>query len=315
MNWIRLNCDLPGSTRILQLARALRKDEVYALGAACTWFCWLDKNSVDGETGLTPKELDAMALHIKGMAAALLENGWAVLKDGYVVAVDFSKYNGESSKQRALTARRVEKARKNVTPQALQDAEECNGESVTRGVTDALATRQYTTDNNIHTSNTTVVKGAEAGTGVVCGDDFRRFFCAVARCHPVTQTWKQDAPLPADVTSAARDAFERFAGVEDDAETLAALRAYMADRLAEDSRRVAFFRPRLLRVFFERLDGVLEDCRRWKRETRWKPKKAAKPDPADNPAPQDEEMTEEERLAYFHSLKEDDMLKVKGGNA
>ena len=96
---------------MVQLARALGCNRMAALGVAVTWLAWLDEQTVDGRTGLCAEEVDDV-LGFERAGAALGSIGWAELDEhGALVAVDWEQYNGESAKQRALSARRMGRKR------------------------------------------------------------------------------------------------------------------------------------------------------------------------------------------------------------
>ena len=153
MSWIRIETSLPRSPKMHRLARLLQIDRMQAIGLALTWLAWLDEQTVDGCSGLTPEELDGM-LGVPGASDALQRIGWCEVDDaGEVRAVDWEQYNGESAKKRALTARRVERSRiksrscnANSVTEFTENAETCNASCVTS----ALARE----DKNIYSSHT-----------------------------------------------------------------------------------------------------------------------------------------------------------------
>ena len=109
MSWIRIETSLPRSPKMHRLARLLKIDRMHAVGLALTWLAWLDEQTVDGCSGLTPEELDGM-LGLQGVTDALLAIGWCEIDEaGEVRALDWEQYNGESAKKRALRARRNER--------------------------------------------------------------------------------------------------------------------------------------------------------------------------------------------------------------
>ena len=128
-----------------RLARLLQIDRMHAVGLALTWLAWLDEQTVDGCSGLTPEELDGM-LGVQGVTDALIAIGWCEIDEaGEVRAVDWEQYNGETAKQRALSARRM--ARKRLRS------------SYDKSVTDALPRESVTDalpreDKNIYSSPT-----------------------------------------------------------------------------------------------------------------------------------------------------------------
>ena len=139
-----------------RLARLLKIDRMHAVGLALTWLAWLDEQTVDGCSGLTPEELDGM-LGMQGVTDALLAIGWCEIDEaGEVRALDWEQYNGESAKKRALGARRFEryaarkkadaKANAKTNAQALEERCETNADAYEN----ALARE----DKNIYSSPT-----------------------------------------------------------------------------------------------------------------------------------------------------------------
>ena len=109
--WIKIRHALLRSPKIRQLARQLNCNKNEAFGVAVAWLMWVDEQSADGETFLTPVELDE-EIGSAGAVAALVEIGWAVLnEDGTVASLEFGKHCGASAKRRAQDARRVDEKR------------------------------------------------------------------------------------------------------------------------------------------------------------------------------------------------------------
>lgn len=97
------------SPKMQKLARLLHTDRLHAVGLAFAWLAWLDTQTTDGHSGLTPEDLDDI-LGVQGAISALQAIGWCAIDDaGEVLAVDWEQHNGESAKKRALGARRFER--------------------------------------------------------------------------------------------------------------------------------------------------------------------------------------------------------------
>ena len=110
-SWVKIVNTLPRSRSIYALMRELRCKRQAALGLAVDWLCWLDVNSTNGETGMLDDEISDV-LGWQGAAEALSAIGWVSHDEqGYVVAVDFKKHNGESAKKRDESALRMAKTR------------------------------------------------------------------------------------------------------------------------------------------------------------------------------------------------------------
>lgn len=105
-DWIKIRHSLLRSPKLRGLMRELKCNKHTALGLAVEWLCWIDEQTENGETGLTPDEL-ADELGFRGCAEALCSVGWAALgDDGTVKALEFGKHCGDSAKKRAEDAMR-----------------------------------------------------------------------------------------------------------------------------------------------------------------------------------------------------------------
>lgn len=125
-DWIPIVTTLPRDRDVYALMRVLRCKRHAALGLMVDWLCWLDSNSTDGETGMLDEEINDL-LGWPGAVEALSKCGWVSHDEhGYVVAVDFAKYNGESAKKRveAMSRKRLQRSR--------GGGDECHNNFVTR---------------------------------------------------------------------------------------------------------------------------------------------------------------------------------------
>lgn len=110
-DWIKINHTLLRTTKMRMLMRELKCKRHTALGIALQWLIWIDEQTRDGQTNLTPAEIDD-ELDYEGAAGALVNIGWAGIDDqGFVYAVDFGKHCGATAKARALAARRASKCK------------------------------------------------------------------------------------------------------------------------------------------------------------------------------------------------------------
>lgn len=312
VDWLKLLHSFPRNPKLRIMARSLKCDKDSAIGFAVRWLIWVDEQTEDGRTGLLPKELD-MELDRKGAAAALQAAGWARLADddGTVCAIEFGKHCGESAKKRANDARRqsdsrARKSREAVTPpaQPVTDLSQQKCDARHADVTAAaLPEKEEEFNNNTSLCSTVDIKAA-GGTGER-ESRYADWLTPLVLAHPAGRVWNPASPLPEDAVKAAAAAFKSYPKATEHAELLA---AYLADRLREDRRGNAFFRPKLLRVYFEQLGTTISEAQRWQKETGWKPKKPKKKAVEVKPAKPAEEMTDEERLAFFRSLNEADLL-------
>ena len=125
-SWIKVEVITPDKPEIFQIAEILNIDPDAVLGKLVRIWAWADQQTIDGNAGsVTRGVLDRISF-ITGFADALIAVGWLAYEDGKMVLPNFDRHNGESSKKRALTNRRVAEHRKrdtqNVTQSALQKA-------------------------------------------------------------------------------------------------------------------------------------------------------------------------------------------------
>ncbi|EAA9758514.1 hypothetical protein AMA91_002750 [Salmonella enterica subsp. enterica serovar Mbandaka] len=123
-SWIKVEVITPDKPEIFQIAELLNIDPDAVLGKLVRIWAWADQQTIDGNAGsVTKGVLDRIAF-ITGFADALITVGWLAYVDEKLVLPNFERHNGESSKKRALTNRRVAEHRKretqNVTRVALQ---------------------------------------------------------------------------------------------------------------------------------------------------------------------------------------------------
>lgn len=301
-DWLKVRHALVRSAKIRGLMRALRCRKHVALGVALNWLVWLDEQTEDGLTHLSPDELDE-EIGFRGCTEAMISIGWAVLgSDGCVEAVEFGKHCGESAKARAEHASRQAKYR-------VRHRCDSKGDSKGDGGGDVFLSRDASPEENrIEKNNKGVCyavvdggagalpdapvpqspalpgRGAGDAGGAVGGaaggpslppssnddDGFRVWLAALCGAHPSCSRSRVLAP---DVEAAAWDAYRRFPQAAQQAELMA---AYYADRLQEDRRGKRFYRPQAQRWFFEQLEDVMGHAERWAREARWKPKSKRK---------------------------------------
>ncbi len=125
MSWIKVEHALPEKTEVFRMAEQLGKDPDTVVGKLVRFWCWADRNTVDGNlVGLTEAYIDRI-VHQPGFAAALRKVGWLLVRSGALVIPRFDRHNGQTAKARALAARRQAAYRERhaaVTPEASTTA-------------------------------------------------------------------------------------------------------------------------------------------------------------------------------------------------
>lgn len=268
--WLKVRHSLLRSAKVRALMRELRCKKHAALGLAVAWLVWIDEQTTDGQTHLLPDELDD-EIGFRGCAEALISIGWAALgEDGCVYALEFGKHCGDSAKERAQGARRVERHRKQGAKNGNAECNGgCNGESVTKTLPDK--NRIY---NDKVELSSTVVTGAPAepcATPPLSWEesgDFGSWLVALGEVVPMLGRLNLDHPLPRKVEE---EALRAYRLVPMSAVNLRLLQRYYA---AED---VRSYRPESLEFFFRDLPDVLQHATSWCRhdDTRQRKKAAA----------------------------------------
>ena len=131
--WIKWTKGLHRKREVLMIAARMSLPAAHVAGLCMVLWEWLDDNlSADQiENGnahvtlgaLQPEFLDAL-VGASGFAAALAAVGWMNVRSGSLVVPNYSRHNGQTAKDRALTAERVAKTR-------FLGASKCNARTVT----------------------------------------------------------------------------------------------------------------------------------------------------------------------------------------
>lgn len=294
MSWIKIESSTPDKPEVLCIADALDLDPDAVFGKLVRFWSWADQMTEDGV--LDPRSMPAIdrVAACPGFAAALVQAGWLDKQDGALVIPNFDRHNGESAKKRALSARRSQKYRFNktmrdagivteerdcVTQSASRERDERHATSVTR---EEKNREEYITPRNPPFRDRDASDPASSSNDArtPARTDARDFAAFLRDVLTLREGWEMLPPNGAEVAHV-REIWDRSEHKPPlDPETLALLRAYLNDRLAEDSKGVRFFRPEHRESFTRQIPGMITAALRWKKETRWRYK------PADAPAPQ-----------------------------
>jgi len=106
--WIKIEVSTPDKPEICAMAKKLRLDVDSVVGKLVRLWSWAELSNVDPNALSVTKEFIDRVCGRKGFADALIQIGW-LLEDGEELSFpNFSRHNGNASKVRGLTARRVE---------------------------------------------------------------------------------------------------------------------------------------------------------------------------------------------------------------
>ena len=115
MAWIKIEHETPDKPEVIRMAEILDIDQDAVLGKLARLWIWADQQTIDGNAlSVTEKFIDRH-VHLVGFAEAMCKVMW--LKSTFVCGKsvlcfpNFDRQNGDSAKNRALTAKRVAKSR------------------------------------------------------------------------------------------------------------------------------------------------------------------------------------------------------------
>ena len=129
-DWIKFEHVTPDKPEVWKIADILGIDADAVVGKLVRIWIWADQQTTDGNAGsVTSAMLDRIS-GVTGFVAAMTKAGWLEQSEGGFRFVNFDRHNGETAKQRALTAKRVQKHRAKGTD-AAPPADNSNAGSVT----------------------------------------------------------------------------------------------------------------------------------------------------------------------------------------
>lgn len=109
--WIKIEVSTPDKPEICAIATKLRIDPDAVVGKLVRLWSWAELSGVDPNALNVTKEFLDKVCGRKGFADALIHAGWLLESEGQLSFPHFERHNGNASKVRGLTARRVEQHR------------------------------------------------------------------------------------------------------------------------------------------------------------------------------------------------------------
>ena len=169
--WIKVEVSTPDKPEICAIASRLRLDEDAVVGKLIRLWSWAELNRVNPNDLSVTKEFLDKLVSKKGFSEAMILSGWLGMDGERLFFPKFGKHNGEDSKVRGLTAKRVEKHRKikaskndqNVTkkadrvpktepkPEITNDVNNVQSEADTLSVSEPTALEPVSTEEIIET--------------------------------------------------------------------------------------------------------------------------------------------------------------------
>jgi hypothetical protein len=110
-DWIKIEQVTPDKPEVDRIASALGIDPDAVVGKLVRLWIWADQQSVDGNGVSVTKTLLDRITYAPGFADCLMAVGWLEMDGAGFRFPNFDRHNGQSSKNRAVTNRRVTKHR------------------------------------------------------------------------------------------------------------------------------------------------------------------------------------------------------------
>lgn len=127
MRWIKFDTATPDKPEVWEIASILGIDPDAVVGKLLRVWGWFDEHTEEGNAPSVTKKLLDRLVGVSGFADAMHDAGW-LLDDGETISLpNFDRHNGQTAKNRALTAQRVSNHKR-----------KSNARSVTAVVTSAL---------------------------------------------------------------------------------------------------------------------------------------------------------------------------------
>jgi len=109
--WIKIEVSTPDKPEICAIATKLRIDSDAVVGKLVRLWSWAELNGAKpNDLNVTKEFLDKLCGR-KGFAEAVIQVGWLLESGDKLAFPNFDRHNGNASKVRGLTARRVEQHR------------------------------------------------------------------------------------------------------------------------------------------------------------------------------------------------------------
>lgn len=128
--WLKMECATPDKPEVLAITAAMGWDDPdLTVGKLFKLWRWFDQQTVDGNAArVTPALLDRV-VGVSGFVQAVANERWLTITEDGISLPNFDNHNGETAKQRALTAKRVAEHKANA---------KANGEGNDAGVTKSV---------------------------------------------------------------------------------------------------------------------------------------------------------------------------------
>lgn len=107
-DWLKVEVATPDKPEIWLIAEALQIDPDAVVGKLFRVWAWFDQQTENGNAPTVTKMLLDRKVGVTGFCDAVIQAGWMEEK-GSLILPNFDRHNGQTAKNRALTAKRVKK--------------------------------------------------------------------------------------------------------------------------------------------------------------------------------------------------------------
>ena len=126
-DWIKFETATPDKPEVWQIASELQIDPDAVVGKLLRVWAWFDSHTEEGNAPSVTKTLLDRNVAVAGFCDAMVSAGW-MQDDGETITLpNFHAHNGKTAKNRALTAKRVAKSKR-------ESNDKGNGDGVTRAL-------------------------------------------------------------------------------------------------------------------------------------------------------------------------------------
>ena len=108
-DWIKIESVTPEKPEVFEIADHLGITPEHAFGCLVIVWIWADQQSINGNAPIVTKSLIDRKTGVSSFTDAMIKSGWLIENDNGYTFKNFEKHNGNSAKNRAMTARRVAK--------------------------------------------------------------------------------------------------------------------------------------------------------------------------------------------------------------
>jgi hypothetical protein len=107
MPWLKIEHETPEKPEVIAIASMLNLSPDETFGVIFRMWRWFDTHTRDGNARSVTSALLDKLLGVTGFAEAVISVGWLLVTDNGLQLPNFERHNGQTSKERALTAKRV----------------------------------------------------------------------------------------------------------------------------------------------------------------------------------------------------------------